>query len=63
MDNIDIDVKNELKGLKDKVRKFDKLVDYNSISYSEFLPFVLNVIQKFDKRLDDIESRLDAKNI
>lgn len=63
MDNIDIDVKKELKGLKDKVRKFDKLVDYNSISYSDFLPFVLNVIQKFDKRLDDIESRLNAKNI
>ena len=60
MSDIDIDVKAELKELRQKVRKIDRVVDFNSISYTEFVPFVLNLAKKFDKRLDDIEARLDA---
>lgn len=60
MAEIDIDVKAELKELRQKVRKIDRVVDFNSISYTEFVPFVFNVIKKFDKRLDEIEARLDA---
>lgn len=60
MSEIDIDVKAELKELRQKVRKIDKVVDFNSISYTEFVPFVFNLAKKFDKRLDHIEARLDA---
>jgi tetrahydromethanopterin S-methyltransferase subunit G len=60
MSEIDIDVKAELNELKQKVRKIDKVVDFNSISYTEFVPFVFKLAKKFDKRLDEIEARLDA---
>lgn len=57
----DIDIKNELSELRQKVQKIDRLVDFNSISYTEFVPFVFNLIRKFDKRLHDIETRLNIK--
>lgn len=60
MADIDIDVKNELKALRGKVRKLDTVMDYNTISYSEFIQFVFNLAKKFDKRLDDLEAKLDA---
>lgn len=60
MAEVDIDVKAELKELRQKVRKLDKVLDYNTISYTEFVPFVLNLAKKFDKRLDNIEARLDV---
>lgn len=60
MADVDIDVKKELNELRQKVRKLDRVVDFNSISYTEFVPFVFNLAKKFDKRLDDIEARLDA---
>ena len=56
----DINVKKELKELRQKVRQLDIVFDYNTISYSELVPFLLKIIKKFDKRLDDIEARLDA---
>lgn len=60
MADVDIDVKAELNELRQKVRKLDRVVDFNSISYTEFVPFVFNLAKKFDKRLDNIEARLDA---
>ena len=56
----DINVKKELKELRQKVRQLDIVFDYNTISSSELVPFLLKIIKKFDKRLDDIEARLDA---
>jgi hypothetical protein len=63
MSEIDIDVKTQLNELRQKVRKLDRVVDFNSISYTEFVPFVFNVIKKFDKRLDEIEQKLEAIDI
>lgn len=60
MASVDIDTKEELKKLRKKVRQLDTCFDYNIISYGEFVPFVFNIAKKFDKRLDDIEARLDA---
>jgi tetrahydromethanopterin S-methyltransferase subunit G len=60
MADIDIDVKKELNELRQKVRKIDRVVDFNSISYTEFVPFVFNLAKKFDKRLDEIEAKLEA---
>lgn len=58
----DTNIKNELKTLRGKVRKLDTLMDYNTISYSEFVQFVFNLAKEFDKRLDDIEAILDIIN-
>jgi hypothetical protein len=55
-----IDTKEELRELRKKLKKFDTLYDYNTISYQEFIVFVFNTARKFDKRLDKIEARLDA---
>ncbi len=53
-------LKKELKELRQKVRQLDNVFDYNTISYTEFVPFVLKMAKKFDKRLDDVEARLDV---
>lgn len=60
MDEIDIDIKTELKELRGKVKQFDKLQDFNTISYNELIRFVFTLAKKFDKRLDEIEARFDA---
>ena len=58
IDNIDI--KKELKELRQKVRQLDTVFDYNTITHSELVPFLLKIIRKFDRRLDAVEARLDA---
>ncbi len=60
MDDLNIDVKQELKDLRAKVRQLDRVFDYNTISYSEFVPFVFKTIKKFDSRLDNLEAKLEA---
>ena len=60
MDEIDTDIKSELKDLRGKVKQLDKVQDYNTISYSELIRFVFTLAKKFDKRLDELEARLDA---
>ena len=59
-DDNNIDVKKEVYNLRKKVRDFTNYVDYNTISYNDLVPFVLKIAKKFDKRLDDIEARLDV---
>ena len=56
----DIDIKKELKELRQKVRQLDNVFDYNTISYGELVPFLLKIIRKFDRRLDAVEARLDS---
>jgi len=58
MDEI-IDIKNDLKELRQKVRQFSNLSDYNTITYSDLVPFLLKIIKKLDKRLDEVEAKLD----
>jgi hypothetical protein len=60
MADIDIDIKKELKELRQKVRQLDNVFDYNTISYGELVPFLLKIIRKFDRRLDAVEARLDT---
>ena len=60
MANIDVDIKQELKDLRAKVRQLDRVFDFNTISYSEFVPFVFKIAKNFDNRLDAIESKLEA---
>lgn len=54
-----IDIKNELKELRKKVKQLDTVFDYNNISYGEFIQFVFGLAKKFDSRLDIIEARLE----
>jgi len=58
--DINIDVKKEVKNLRNKVKNFDNYLDFNTVSYNDLVPFVFNLAKKFDKRLDAIEARLDA---
>lgn len=58
--DINIDVKKEVKNLRNKVKKFDNYLDFNTVSYNDLVPFIFNLAKKLDKRLDDIEARLDA---
>lgn len=54
----EVDIKKELKNLKDKVKDFDKLQDYNNISYSDLIEFIFKAIRRIDKRLDELESKV-----
>lgn len=58
--DINIDVKKEVKNLRNKVKNFDNYLDFNTVSYNDLVPFIFNLAKKLDKRLDDIEARLDA---
>lgn len=58
MDEIDIDIKTELKDLRGKVKQLDKVQDYNYISYSELIEFIFKAIRRIDKRLDELESKV-----
>lgn len=54
----EIDIKKELKDLRLKVKDFDKLFDYNNISYSELIEFIFRAIRRLDKRLDELEAKI-----
>jgi hypothetical protein len=60
MANIDVDIKQELKDLRAKVRQLDRVFDFNTIFYSEFVPFVFKIAKNFDNRLDEIEAKLES---
>ncbi len=54
----EVDIKKELKDLRGKVKDFDKLFDYNNISYSELIEFIFRAIRRIDKRLDELEAKV-----
>ena len=53
----DVDIKNELKELRLKVKDLGVL-DFNNISYSDLIEFIFKAIRRIDKRLDVLESKV-----